>query len=105
MLLILIYLILFTFSLVGAATCEAGSASPQLSGSTVSEPVDGCPCSGESGSGCCDTICCSCSCHVPPGHSLRIIYAPTVMVQSFHEPSWSLPLVYRTIYVPPQNVA
>lgn len=67
-------------------------------------PCDECPCSGEQDSDCCDTTSCPCSCHTPLTRHMHT-YAPIVIVQRFAEPHWSLPQVYLSIFVPPQNHA
>lgn len=95
------------------ATLSAHAASPgdgvpavQANQSTsAAAPGDGCPCSGDRETDCCDASSCSCACHAPLGHGWRIPYAPFIATQRFCEPFRSLPQVYRTIFVPPQNLA
>lgn len=104
--LIVICLALPTTIFAHAATLEKAASGVQtLSGMAATAPCDDCPCSDGQGSDCCDTCFCSCACHAPLSHGLRLIYAPEIVSQSFREPSWSLPTVYRSIFVPPQNHA
>lgn len=104
-LLVAIYLTLPATNFASTVTLDSGLASAQLSYSTtINVSDDDCPCTGEQGSGCCGKIFCSCACHAPLSQSLLLSYAPVVSLQSFREPSWSLPRVYRPIFVPPQNL-
>jgi hypothetical protein len=104
--LIVIYLALPATSFA-SAILDAGLPSAQAAYSTAptTAPCDNCPCSGGQDSDCCDTTFCDCSCHAPLGQGLKLTYAPVIVIQSFPEPSWSLPQSYRSIFVPPQNPA
>jgi len=105
-LLIVIYLALPAANLAGAATLGVDLPSAQDTCSTATTaPCGDCPCSDDQTSGCCDKAFCNCACHVPLSRGLRLTYAPMIAVQSFLEPYWSLPQVYRPIFVPPQNPA
>ncbi len=73
--------------------------------STTAVPGDTCPCSDSQESGCCDTTCCHCGCHVLFGNGLLPAYTPVIITRSLQEQSWLLPQVYRSIFVPPQNPA
>lgn len=66
---------------------------------------DGCPCSDENGSSCCDSAFCCCACHAPLSQYHRLTYAPVIITQDFIEPLRVLPQVCRPIFVPPQNIA
>jgi hypothetical protein len=100
-LLIVIYLTLPAANLAGAATSGVGLSPAETACSTA--PCSDCPCSDDESSGCCDKVFCSCACHTPLSRGLRLTYAPVMAIQSFLEPYWSLPQVYRPIFVPPQN--
>ena len=103
-LLIVIYLALPATNLAYAATQEEGVSSAQAVCSTATTDLcDDCPCSDGQGSDCCDSIFCNCACHAPLGQCIQLVYAPEIAAQSFRESSWSLPQVYRPIFVPPQN--
>jgi hypothetical protein len=108
---IAVFLILMYLGLPAAVTArtispEAGLAAQQtVADTSTTSPCDTCPCSDGHDADCCDTTGCSCACHAPLGQGVRLAYAPVVAVQSFPEPFWSLPQVYRTIFVPPQNLA
>jgi len=105
-LLVAIYLILPATNLARTVTLESGLASAQSPYCmAVNVPDDDCPCTDEQGSGCCNKTFCSCACHAPLSQGLLINYAPVISFQSFREPCWSLPTVYRPIFVPPQNLA
>lgn len=103
--LVVFYLALPTTIFAKAALIEAGLGATQESGCQASTvPCGEAPCHDEHGTGCCDTTSCNCACHAPLASYLRIIYAPVVVTEIFHERPWSLPLVYRHIFVPPQNI-
>jgi hypothetical protein len=102
--LIVIYLALPATNLAYAATQEATSTQEAYS-STTTAPCDSCPCSDGQGSDCCDTTFCSCACHAPLSQSLRLVYAPMIVIHRFREPTSSLPQVFLSIFVPPQNLA
>lgn len=70
----------------------------------ISIPCKPDPCHEDQGSGCCETTSCNCACHAPLASSLRLIYAPVIVDESFFERAWSLPQVYSQIFVPPQNI-
>ncbi len=105
-LLIVIYLAL-PATLFAHSSFMEDDATAQLSSafSTSTSPCDTCPCSGEQDSDCCDTTSCNCNCHAPLGQGFQLAYTPIIAIQSFRESSWSLVQVYRTIFVPPQNLA
>ncbi|MDD2308462.1 MAG: hypothetical protein PHH91_02655 [Desulfuromonadaceae bacterium] len=105
-LLIVIYLTLPAVNLAGAATPGVGLFPAEAACSTaLMAPCSDCPCSGDESSGCCDKVFCNCACHAPLSRSPRLTYAPVMAIQIFLEPYWSLPQVYRPIFVPPQNHA
>jgi hypothetical protein len=102
--LIVIYMTLPATGLATAVALDAGLLhSGQEYSSQTTMPSDNCPCSDEDGSGCCETLFCSCECHAPLGRGLHLIYSPVIARQAIGERPWSLPQVYRTIVVPPQN--
>lgn len=108
-LLIVIYLALPATNFAYAATQVEGVSSvqalPQMACSTAAtDHCDDCPCSDGQDSGCCDSTFCNCACHAPLGQCIQLVYAPEIAAQSFLDPSWSLPQVYRPIFVPPQNI-
>jgi hypothetical protein len=104
--LIVIYVTMPTTIFANATAIEAGFPSVQaIYSMTAAAPCDDCPCSDERGSSCCDSTFCCCACHAPLSQSFRLAYAPVIAVQSFREPLWSLPQVYRPIFVPPQNIS
>jgi hypothetical protein len=103
--LIVIYLSLPTTILAHAAAQESTAPTGQSpAGITTNTPCDHCPCSENQGSDCCDTTFCNCACHAPLSQGVLLKYAPVIASQNFAEPSWSFPQVYRTIFVPPQNL-
>jgi hypothetical protein len=103
---VVIYLAMPTTNFVGAATTlDLGLSSEATCTTTTTAPCNDCPCSDGQGSDCCDANFNTCACHAPLGQGLRFSYAPVVASQNFLELSWSLPQVYRTIFVPPQNPA
>jgi hypothetical protein len=105
-LLIVIYLTLPAANLSGGATPGVGLSHAQAACSMAPmAPCDGGPCSDDESSGCCDKVFCNCACHAPLSRCLRLTYAPVMAIQVFFEPYWSLPQVYRPIFVPPQNHA
>ena len=104
--LIVIYLALPATSFARAVAQEESAPQAQtILSTTGTAPTDSCPCSGDEGSGCCDTIFCSCACHAPLSQTLRLVYAPVIVTHSFREPTGSLPQVFLSIFVPPQNPA
>jgi hypothetical protein len=104
--LIVIYMALPATGLATAVALDSGLLnSGQEYSSQTTIPSDNCPCSDEGGSGCCETLFCSCECHAPLDRGLQLIYAPVIACQVVCELPWSLPQVYRTIVVPPQNHA
>ena len=105
-LLVAIYLTLPATNLARTATLDSGLASAQSSYcTTINAANDDCPCTDEQSSGCCSKTFCSCACHAPLSQGLLLNYAPVISFQIFREPSLALPKVYRSIFVPPQNVA
>jgi hypothetical protein len=105
-LLIAIYLALPTTLFTHSSSMEDDvTAQPSSAFSTSPSPCDTCPCSGEQHSDCCDTTSDNCVCHVPLGQSFQLAYTPMIAIRNFRESSWSLAQVYRTIFVPPQNLA
>lgn len=82
-----------------------GAAVPPVSSTIHTFPCDTDPCSGGHDADCCDTTGCNCACHAPLGQGVRLAYAPVVVARQFYEPSGFFPQVYRTIFVPPQNLA
>ena len=103
-LLVAIYLVLPAANFARAATLEAGLTSMRSPySSAITVPCDDSPCTDEQGSGCCGTTFCNCACHAPLSQRLLLNYSPLVVTQSFQEQPWSLPQVYRPIFVPPQN--
>ena len=102
--LIVIYLALPATGFARAVIQESGGTSTEMAGGTATAaPCDSCPCSDGQGSDCCDTTFCNCACHAPLSHGLQLTYAPLVVIRNYPELSWSLPRVYRSIFVPPQN--
>ena len=105
-LLIVIYLALPATLFAHSSSMEdVATAQPSSVFSTSTSPCDTCPCSGEQHSDCCDTTSCNCVCHAPPGQGFQLAYTPMIAIHKFRETSWSLAQVYRTIFVPPQNLA
>jgi hypothetical protein len=102
-LLIAIYLVLPSTIFAHAAASAVGTAAVAAVCDDAAAPCKECP--GEKGAACCDSTFCTCACHAPLCHGLRLVYAPMITVQSFKEPLWSFPQVYRSIFVPPQNLA
>jgi hypothetical protein len=104
-LLIVIYLALpSTLCAYSSSMEDDVSVPPSAAFSTTTSPCDDCPCSGGQHSDCCDTTFCNCACHAPLGQGFQLAYTPMIAIQNFREPSWSLAQVYRTIFVPPQNL-
>lgn len=104
-LLIVLYLALPATNFAYAATQEEGVSSVLATCSTAATDLcDDSPCSDGQGSGCCDSTSCNCACHAPLGRCIQLVYAPDIAAQSFQEQSWSLPQVFRPIFVPPQNI-
>lgn len=103
--LVVFYLALPTTIFAQAALMEAGLGTPQESHCPANAvPCGDGPCHEDQGSGCCETTSCNCACHAPLASSLRLIYAPVIVDESFFERAWSLPQVYSQIFVPPQNI-
>jgi len=103
--LIVVYLFFSASGVVNAATLESDCSSSRVANSiAAAAPCDTCPCSDDHGSNCCDSNSCSCSCHAPLSHGLQLSYAPEIPSHSFREPTWPLLQVYRSIFVPPQNL-
>jgi hypothetical protein len=104
--LIAIYLVLPATALAKSGTMEGGVPSVQtVSAMTTSSPCNDCPCSDEKDSSCCDSAFCCCACHAPLSQGFQLAYAPVVAIQGFREPAWSLPQVFLSIFVPPQNLS
>jgi hypothetical protein len=103
-LLIVLYLLLPVQGLVhaGVVAEKSGTELASCSGSRCT-PADTAPCSGVPASDCCDTPFCSCACHAPLMRQIRLAYAPIVLIFRPCEPRRTMPLVYQTIFVPPQN--
>lgn len=104
--LVVFYLALPTTIFAQAALMEAGLGATQES--CCQAPAVPCgdgPCHDGQGSGCCETTSCNCACHAPLASSLRLIYAPVIVTENFCERPWTLPQVYRQIFVPPQNIS
>lgn len=100
-LLILLYLVL---PLKGHA---AGGLSltgfdPAVSASS-DVPCDQCPCGDERENDCCGAAVCGCAFHSPPEQVTLLRYNPDSETLAYSDPSWSLPQVYPSIDVPPQN--
>jgi hypothetical protein len=70
----------------------------------LGSPCDRCPCSDDQGSHCCDTAYCSCAFHSPPVQGVQVSYAPFMIITRNSDSFRMLPQVYRTIFVPPQNL-
>ncbi|MDD2853461.1 MAG: hypothetical protein PHY09_16365 [Desulfuromonadaceae bacterium] len=105
-LLIIIYLAIPVASHAVAAMPDAHGNSPHaVSGALLPLSPDTCPCSDNGGHVCCDASCGCCVCSAPLGQCLQLKYAPIIVTQLFPEFFWSLPQVYLTIFVPPQNAA
>jgi len=102
--LVVFYLALPTTMFAKVSIVESGLGAVQESGRQAPAVPCGGPCNDEQGSGCCETTSCSCACHAPLASSLRLIYAPVIVSESFYERHWSLPQVYSQIFVPPQNI-
>jgi len=104
--LIVLYLALPATSYARAVAQDGSAPRDRTVWSTTSTaPCDTCPCSDGQGSDCCDSIFCSCACHAPLSQTLRLVYAPEFVILNFREPVWSLPQVFLSIFVPPQNLA
>jgi len=103
-LLIVIYLALPATVFAHAAGLEIVSTSEAIYSAGATLPCDDSPCPDRQDSDCCDTAFCLCECHAPLGQNLRLDYAPVIAVQNVLEKAWSLPQVYRPIFVPPQNL-
>jgi hypothetical protein len=103
-LLIVIYLALPATVFAHAASLEFVLTSEATYSAEATVPCDDSPCSDGQKSDCCDTAFCICECHAPVGQNLRLNYTPVIASQNFWEKSWSLPQVYRPIFVPPQNL-
>ena len=81
-----------------------GSALKVSHGSDTSPSSDrNPPCHEEGSGGCCGADICQCSCHAPNTCKIKCPYSPAVVALRFHEPRRSLPKVYLSIFVPPQN--
>jgi hypothetical protein len=105
-LLIVIYMALPSTLFAHSSSMEDdATALPSSAFSTSTSPCDSCPCSGEHHSDCCDTTSGNCVCHAPLGQGFQLAYTPMIAIRNFRESSWSLPQVYHTIFVPPQNLA
>ena len=52
---------------------------------------------------CCASAACSCACHAPLLTSMAFPPPPLVIFEQPRETAHRLPLVYQTIFVPPQN--
>lgn len=98
--LIVLYLAFPAASLACAVSPETGVSSAR----SFIAPGDTCPCSDGQSSECCDMTFCTCACHIPLGQGTRLVYAPVIYTQSFREHFWSLPQVFLSIFVPPQNI-
>lgn len=102
---LIVYLVLPGVVFSQSFSRDSGSPVP-CSSQNPADPVPGdCPCSDSQNSDCCDTTSCNCSCHAPISQGLLISYNPMVAVLGFGEPSCSIPLVYPSIFVPPQNAS
>lgn len=105
-LLLALYLLLPAQGMVHAAVSVSDNSVVQSDHAKTSDSsCPDCPCNDGRDSGCCDSSFCSCSYHAPTSAHLQQIYAPMITVDRLHEPHWSLPQVYGSIYVPPQNPA
>jgi hypothetical protein len=100
---IVLYLLIPVAEFAHAAVPAAGTADIRAIGVSAGSPCQDCPCSDEQGSHCCDSTCCSCAFHSPPVQAIQLRYAPLVDITRQSEPFWMLPMVYGSIYVPPQN--
>ncbi|WP_173200247.1 hypothetical protein [Geobacter sp. SVR] len=102
--LLLLYLLLPAETPLHAAVQKATQDAPICSLAAAS-PCDTCPCSGNADAGCCYVDFCPCSCPATLFRGVRADYSPLVVFSRLLEPPWSLPQVYRPIFVPPQNSA
>ncbi|MDD2366487.1 MAG: hypothetical protein PHN84_10020 [Desulfuromonadaceae bacterium] len=103
-LLIATYLTLSATSFAFAATGGSGEISRQTYYGTETPATNGSsPCSHEENTNCCDTTFCNCGCHAPIASGMILKYAPLILLQSIREQSCTLPKVYLSIFVPPQN--
>ena len=102
-LLIILYLLIPVMGFAHVATPDFGTTDIRSSGGVASSPCDGCPCSDEQGTRCCDIDFCCCAFHCPPVQGTQARYAPVVIVARQGESFWKLPQVYLSIFVPPQN--
>lgn len=105
-LVLVLYLLIPAQSLVHAAAIGAETTTTQSEVSTSADSsCPACPCSDEQGSDCCDSTFCTCSFHTPTTEHLYQNYSPMVTINRLLDPHWSLPQVYGSIFVPPQNLA
>ncbi|MGE3259197.1 MAG: hypothetical protein AB7J94_06085 [Geobacter sp.] len=83
----------------GQATAPAAMADQQPGGCDdcddhQSQPDD---------DGCCSSSACSCACHAPLTSTVMFPPTPLFSFEPFREVTHRLPVVYLTIFVPPQN--
>ena len=102
-LLIILYLLVPVMGFAHVAAPDFGTTDIRSIGGLASSPCDGCPCSDDQGSRCCDTDVCCCAIHCPPVQGAQARYAPVVIVARHAGSFWMMPQVYLSIFVPPQN--
>jgi hypothetical protein len=97
-----LYLLLPARALAHCATPDACNAGMQVVQAADVAPCGTCPCSDTQHGDCCEGACC-CPCHAPFGQRITITYSPMVTFQRYPEIHGDFPLVYLSIFVPPQN--
>ena len=102
-LLLIVYLFIPVMGFAHDAAPDAGVTEIRTVAADDGSPCDGCPCSNEEGSPCCDTGFCSCAFHSPPVQGIQLRYDLDVNIVRHTESFWMLPQVYLPIFVPPQN--
>ena len=103
-LLLIVYLFIPVMGFAHVTAPDAGTREIRTVVADAGSPCDGCPCSNEEGSHCCDTGFCSCAFHSPPVQGIRLCYDPDVNIVRHSESFWMPPQVYLSIFVPPQNL-
>ena len=102
-LLIILYLLIPVMGFGHDTAPDTRTTDIRSIGEVAGSPCDGCPCSDEQGSRCCDIDFCSCAFHCPSVQGVQVRYAPVVIVARHAESFRMLPQVYLSIFVPPQN--
>lgn len=103
--LLVLYLLVPVLAAAHADNMAGDDSAVGYAASTLDKaPCGDCPCSGEQSGQCCDAPFCWCACHASLAGGLQLTYHPVVARLSVLELSFSFPQVYRTIFVPPQNL-